>query len=228
MRFFTKIRIVFPLVIVCSLNSERVQAGIISFEDGFSEGDVVTDVLTSDNVVSFGVTGSNNAWVHKVGGNRTAFAPVDTPNGGNPGMFFLSDEAAVGSGLSNVGNYFLSFDRAITGLAIDTYDFRADGGASAGDVVTLELASDALFTSIVGSDSFTIAAGDIDGITRTLMVDLQPNQQALFARLVHSGSDIGTGIDNIRFSTIPEPTSALAWTLLLGTAIWSRRYRRAR
>jgi len=212
----------------CYFGCDRSHAGLITFEshEGFAEGDVVTTVLTPDNAVSFSVPGSPNAWVHKVGGRRTAFVRGDTPAGGRPGMLFLSDEPAVIDRLGNVGEYFLSFERPISSLSVDTYDYRADGGGAVGDMVTLELfSSEDLLTSLVGSDSFTVPDGEIDGITKTLSVDLLSGTSALFARILHSGRDVGTGIDNVRFDTVmPEPASVVVWSLF-GLALMLTRRR---
>lgn len=217
-------------VVACCLAGHTARAGLITFESGFSEGDVVTAVNTLDNVVTFSVPGSSNAWIHAVGGPTTAFVPNDTPSGGNPGEFFLSDEPTVNTTdamLTNVGDYFMDFANPISSLSVDTYDYRADGGSQPQDTVMLELASDSAFLSIVGSDMFTITGGEADGITRTLSVNLLDGTRALFARIRHSGSDIGTGIDNLRFGTVPEPSSAVVWSLLGVALFCARRRRRA-
>ena len=55
---------------------------------------------------------------------------------------------------------------------------------------------------------------------------LNPTGQIRSARIVHSGEDVGTGIDNITFNTVPEPATltlaALSFAGLAGYG-WRRR-----
>ncbi|MBP0015963.1 MAG: PEP-CTERM sorting domain-containing protein, partial [Cyanobacteria bacterium SBLK] len=84
-----------------------------------------------------------------------------------------------------------------------------------GDTVTLNVFSD-LFSTNIGSSTFTITPGLPDPNLETLFVNLSGNL-IRSASIVHSGSDGGTGIDNITFTRkVPEPSSLLG-LLVLGT-----------
>jgi hypothetical protein len=127
------------------------------------------------------------------------------------GARFLTDELA-GPGLPNKAlNYFLSFAVPIMNLSLDLYDFR-DGGAQRGDTATLTLFSD-LFTTPVAVASFMIPLlpaplppdGNIVNLAAATGVF-----NVFSASLVFSGPDLGTGIDNVTFTSAPEP-----WSILL-------------
>lgn len=182
-------------------------AGTINFE-AIAEGTLLGGVATGDNTVTFGVglaTPTALGVVAGVGAPETAFAPNDSPAGAAAGSRFLTDEV---DGPTIGRNYFMTFASAISGLSLQLYDFRVDGGPAIGATATLSLYSDAAFTTLLASDVFTITGGEVDGNVVDLAVALG-GLPALSAAVRFSTQDIGTGIDNLSFTSVPEPGSLL-------------------
>lgn len=209
------------------LTGSSAQAGttVIDFE---SFGDVVpvTSVVVPGNVVTFSIIhptgGTTPAYTAKVGGSTTAFVPNDMPFGMQSGTF-LTDERA---GPNLTGDYRMQFANPISSLSLDLYDYRVDGGPGIGDRAILTVYSDSNWTSPIGSDIFTIPSpnpvdGNIEHLSVTLgsynilSADLTFVDGPLDANL--SGTDVGTGIDNIAINTIPAPGAILLGAL--GTGI---------
>ena len=191
----------------------------IDFESGFSDLQPVNTILAGENQVTFstgpGSTGGiSPAFIAEVGGRVTGFAPYDgagTAIEADIDSFFLTDG-------DESFNYFIEFDRAVSSLGLDILDFRGDGGTLGGDV-TLTAFSD-LFSTAIGSTTFTIVPGLPDANLESLFVDATGNL-IQSASIVYSGSDWGTGIDNITFemetAAVPEPSSAIG-LLAIGAA----------
>lgn len=216
------------------------QGGIINFE-GFSDGDQVTSVITGDNIVSFvdavGPNPGMNSLFNAVQVGRPAggFARDDIPAPpGALGRIFLSDEFGTPSNnLSPDGAYGMSFALGITSLTLDVADYRADGGGRVGDRVRLRLfASDDLTGPAIGEDLFVInndPAQFPDGVVKSLSVTLQGGLIARSASVMNADhSDVGTGIDNIEFDSVPEPSTLAIWGAALGLAGLQRRRRNRR
>ena len=212
------------VTLVCTLS---LPATTIDFET-FNEGNNPNPVVVGGNTVTFG-TGAGavptgDAFVVEVGTPVRGFEPLDSPVGGLAGAKFLTDELA-GPGLPNQGlNYFMTFAVPIINLSLDLYDFR-DGGAGPGDTATLTLFSDA-FTTAVSTVTFMIPAIlPVDGN----VVNLAAASGAfniLSASLVFSAPDLGTGIDNLNFTSAPEPWSVFllgSGMLGMGRALRRRR-----
>ncbi len=184
-------------VSIAFLPVKVAEAGLIDFESGFANGDVVGLVTTTTNQVTFSVTGGGNGFIADVGGQYTAFWPNDTPSGGNPGSFFLTDEfprtySALG--------YFLSFAFPVLHLSLDLYDYEGAEGAYA----TLTVFEDVAMTIPIGTDVYTHGpTPPPDGNVRTLSV-LAPAGLIRTASLVFINPDNGTGIDNITFATATD------------------------
>lgn len=129
--------VAFSLILVAALNS---QAALIDFETGFADLDPVGAVVVLGIVVTFSV-GPNSGptgtgLIAQVGVPETAFVPNDTPAGGLGGAFFLTDERA---GPNLALDYFIDFSVPVSDLSLDFYDYRVDGGPSAGDTATLNV-----------------------------------------------------------------------------------------
>ncbi|MHC4198054.1 MAG: hypothetical protein ACYSRP_09150, partial [Planctomycetota bacterium] len=181
-------------VSIAFLPVKVAEADLIDFESGFANGDVVGLVTTTTNQVTFSVTGGGNCFIADVGGQYTAFWPNDTPSGGNPGSFFLTDEfprtySALG--------YFLSFAFPVLHLSLELYDYEGAEGAYA----TLTVFEDVAMTIPIGTDVYTHGpTPPPDGNVLTLSV-LAPAGLIRAASLVFINPDNGTGIDNITFAT---------------------------
>ena len=73
------------------------------------------------------------------------------------------------------------------------------------------------FTGLVAKDSFTIMGDEVEGVVRSLSV--VSDMPVLSALLEHNGGDVGTAIDNIRFTTVPEPGSFVSLLFGLGICV---------
>lgn len=200
-------------------------AGFINFESGFVDQQRIYAVDTGDNVVDFSVWTSADtlahdyAYVARAGGRETAYAPGDRiPLGHDGGSFFATDEY---DGPRRAFNYRFDFANGIRSFGLDLYDYRADGGARIGDSVTLYLYDSG--SAVVGSQTHIITSGLPDANLFSFDVDLG-ELVAMSAYLDFSRPDVGTGIDNLRFASVPEPgTYALFGLGLLGLA-YARRH----
>jgi hypothetical protein len=209
------------LTIPCLAN-----ATVINFESGFSDLDPVGVVVVPGNSVTFSVgpsTGpTGTAIIAGVGGPETAFVSNDTPAGGVGGSFFLTDER---SGPRMELDYFIEFATAVSNLSLDLYDYRRDGGPSIGDMATLTVFSDVIGGTVVGMATYTIPSPNpVDGNVAHLSI-LTPTSPIMAAHLSFSEGDVGTGIDNITFETVPEPATASLLGLALCGLLGVRRRR---
>ncbi len=213
---FIKSIIVSSLGMAC-LGISNASGGLIDFEDQkYRDGEKI-DVITVDGVdVTFGTLDRNDKiYIAEVGGKKTSgFAPNDTPSGGDPGNYFATDE--TGNSLNHSDDYSINFSQAVQNVTLDTYDYRADGGAKVGDTVTLS-AYDEL-NRLIGSDVYTITGKEPEGNVITFGIKASGIYRL---ELVHSRSDVGTGIDNLSFevsvAAVPEPAE---WAMIgLGAVV---------
>jgi len=212
------------------LTTRFAHGDFINFETGFTDLQPVNVVSTSTNKVTFAVgTGSPTgpAFIAEAGDPLTAFGtsvdpvlPNDTPVGGGS-SFSLTDADVTNSPELD---YFLSFALPVLNLTLDLYDYRTpEGPVQVGDAATLTAFSDS-FVTPVAMDIFTVTGGLPDGNVATLMIS-SPSAPILSASLTFSAPDGGTAIDNIRFTTIPEPSAGL---LFLVTTLCMVKYRTRR
>lgn len=243
-----KRNLIWMLVLVgAGLVASPVQADTITFE-GIAEGTSITSINTPTNTVTFFTGGLSDpgdigAWAHKYGtggAGRTAYAPADNvpvcvtvdPCGPSAlGQTFLSDETTLNETLESRLPYGFSFSNAVTSLSLDLLDFRGDGGSADTIIVTFWKNSD--FSG--ASEEFQIdidpnwgdpsgyrfsASGLGIGTFSSFAVDV--TEQEGFAE------DVGTGIDNLTYETIPEPgTLGLIGAGLLGLVARARRRRQS-
>lgn len=185
--------------------------GFIDFEDQkYKDGEKV-DVITVDGVdVTFGtLTWKERIYIAELGGKQSdQFIPDKSEAADAAGKYFLTDEK--GKKASSSYDYSLEFSQAVQNVTLDGYDFRADGGAKVGDTVTLS-AYDEL-NRLIGTDVYTISGKEPDGNVVTFGIKASGIQRL---ELVHSGVDVGTGIDNLRFevsvAAAPEPAE---WAMI--------------
>jgi hypothetical protein len=191
----------------------------IDFE-GFGDKQPYGIVVTGDNIVTFSVgsPGGGPGYTAVVGGPETAFVPMDTPVGQISGTF-LTDETA---GPVLELDYYMTFAKPVSSLGLDLYDYRVDGGPKTGSTATLTVYSD-LFTTSVGTDVFTVPTPNpADGNIEHLSV-VNNSFNIWSASVIFDLPDVGTGIDNIEFNTIPAPGAILLGSIGVGLVGWLRR-----
>jgi hypothetical protein len=183
-----------------------------------------------------GSLSTSSAYGADQGTPKTAFANNeegdDTVDGSANGEF-LTDEP---QGNSIARDYLFAISGIpILDFGLDLYDFGDSLFSGTGGTATLQAFSDTGWTSPIGAAAtyvvpdFSITPFD-DGNIQTLHVN--PGTSIGSVRLSFStgastpGQDTGTGIDNITWSTIPEPgTVVLFGTGLLGLAAMARKRR---
>ena len=204
--------------------ARAVTGDLIDFETGFERKDEVTSITTASNTISFSTEGlfPGTTFIAEVGTMpKDAFERVidfvihgDTPFGGNPGRYFLTD------GAGNQNDIVFDFELPVSSFSLDLYDFVGDGGAFIGDSISLRAFSDAARTSEVASAVYTVPFPQpADGSTETLSVAADSIKSVL---LDFDVFDRGTGFDNISFVTVPEP-SAFALALMGLLSLYRRR-----
>jgi hypothetical protein len=215
----------FILAISFAVYIRPSSAELIDFETGYTRLQVVSEIVTPTNALTVSTEGGNNLplFIAQVGRNpKDAFEKVvmqnsvpvvlgDTPDGGNPGRYFLTD------GKDGVGNFVFSFRVPISTFSVDLYDFVGDGGASPSDTATLRAFSDSRRTTDMATDQFTAPWPKApDGFAVTLSVQAENMSMIV---LEFSTFDRGTGIDNIRFNPVPEPATLLFFAIGLAALI---------
>ena len=171
--------------------SEWTDGDTVDFETGFVDMQQLSAITTATNVIGFSVSGGGPIVIAQVGAPITAFEPNDDPVGGFPGSFFMSD------GTSTVArDYFFTFDRPISSLSLDLYDFEASGRTA-----TLSVFAGSDFSQLLTQDS--TGGSTIDGGVVSLNIPFAP-ESIRSASLTFDIGDNGVGIDNISFSTIPD------------------------
>ena len=222
--------IVTAFIVFCSVLAlgTRVAFGadMVDFETGYARLDAVSSVFTRTNTMRISVSESGRMFIANVGIPKDGFEVVidsvlqyDIPIGGNPGNFFLTD------GPEGENHFLFDFDLPISEFGLDLYDFVGDGGARPTDFATLQAFSDAARTNLVADSVFVVPRPrPVDGSVITMSV-AAPLIRAVSLRF--STFDRGTGIDNIRFVTVPEP-AAITFFALGAVALvfwWARRAR---
>jgi hypothetical protein len=214
------------LVVGLALTGSSAQAGttVIDFE-GLGDVTPITSIAVPNNVVTFSIihpTGAvTPAYTAMVGGPVTAFVSNDMPAGMRTGTF-LTDET---NGPSLTGEYRMQFAKPVASLSLDLYDYRVDGGPAAGDQAILTVYANSDFTGALATDVFTIPVPNpVDGNIENLAIDWG-NFSILSATVTFTGADVGTGIDNVTFATIPAPGAMILGALGTGLVGYFRRRR---
>jgi len=220
----------FFAVVICA---GGLTAGLIDFEGDVTDGAAQGSISRDGTTVSFfttpsGVLTPDDAFGAVQGLPKTAFENFeeghDVADGAENGDF-LTDEP---TGQSIAKDYLFSIlGFPIVDFGLDLYDF-GDGGSSAGGTATLQAFSDPGWLVPIGAPATYLIAGVFnDGNIQNLFVS--PGASIGSVRLSFSlagGQDVGTGVDNIAWTAIPEPgTVALFGTGLLALAAIARRRR---
>jgi hypothetical protein len=200
-----------------------LHAGLIDFQSlaGLVEGSVVPNLTADGVVVSF-----ENAIVAKYGGPVFAFTVGETLDTGSQAPFSNSDNVfitdALGVGTSNQhaipsGPVVMTFDTPVTALRFLAVDI--DLGEEVTAVVKNQSNAilDSIVTSVGGDGLNTLFDfGSVSGI-RSLSI--------AFSK-VQSNGNAAIGIDNLAFTAVPEPATAVLWSVLGiagAVAAWRRR-----
>jgi hypothetical protein len=230
-------KLFFTLALVMSVNV--LSAGLIDFTGdvigvGGDGGAIVSasdDGTTVDFFVSVsGVTTPTAAFGAVEGDPKTAFVNndegSDSIDGGGNGEF-VTDEP-TGQSISRDYLFRIS-GLTILDFGLDLLDFGDSCCSADGGTATLQAFSDANWSVPIGAaDVYTIAGPFVDGNVQSLFVN--PGLAIGSVRLSFStgaltpGQDTGTGIDNVTWTTIPEPgTVALFGTGLLALGAIARK-----
>ena len=238
MHRFSKLFLALALVIsVSALTAGTIDfTGVPGFADGMPLASASDDGTTvSFNVSLSGLTVPTAAFGATQGLPKTAFENFvegDDVSDGSANGEFLTDEP---SGQSISRDYLFSISGVtILDFGLDLYDFGDSPGAGQGGVATLQAFSDAVWSVPIGAPAiytadFTMTPFN-DGNIQSLFVN--PGTPIGSVRLSFStgigtpGQDTGTGVDNISWTTIPEPgTVVLFGTGLLALAAFARKRR---
>lgn len=235
MHRFSKLFLALALVISVS----GMTAGTIDFTGvpGFVDGAALASASDDGTTVSFftapsGSLVTSSAFAAVQGAPKTAFTNdeegVDTADGSANGEF-LTDEPA-GNSISR-DYLFRITGVSILDFGLDLYDFGDSLFSGPGGVATLQAYSDLAWSVPIGAAAtYTVVGPFNDGNIQSLFVN--PGASIGSVRLSFStgaatpGQDTGTGIDNITWTTIPEPgTVVLFGTGLLALAAFARKRR---
>ena len=207
-------RILIPIVLTtssCLLACNQAHADLIDFETGFVDRQQILELTTPTNKIMISLNAGGPAEIAEVGGPITAFEPRDDPLGGFPGRYFMHDGSTAFS-----RNFIFIFDNPVSSLSFDLYDFEASGRTA-----TLSTFTNQNQTGFVGEDTSGGSPED-GGIVKMSFTSIDtPFKSAIFEL---DRIDRGYGIDNIQFTTVPEP--AFLSVLTLGLPILLRRKRR--
>lgn len=226
-----KKRRVASLFVGCVLLVAQAFATVVIDFESYGPGTSLGTVTTPDgNQVTFGVglaAPTYPAYVAGVGAPLEAFQPNDTPD--LPALIgnrFLTDEL---NGPVWDYDYFITFQIPVVYLGLHILDYRRDGDWSdapgPGSSAHLIGYADSSFTTPIAITSFTLTAfNPPDGNVQWLEIT-NPPAPIYAARITFEGNDPGTGIDNVTFVSLPEPTTlGLVGVGLLGLALRRRRW----
>ncbi len=222
-------------VIVCAAGTTYGIPATINFENFGNEGDLVSSInvpggLTVDFSTESPAGDASLPLIGEFGVPRVGFqtGPVDETARNadrsiytDGGRFFLTD------GLRRTYDYIMDFSIPVENLSLDLYDYRGDGphvSANLG-VDSVELQVFDMAGTQIGSDSYTLpTTRPIDGNVLNLGVSVAGIKSA---RLHFNGIEGGTGIDNLVFEFVPEPSGLGLLSLgLIGLLGLGRRERR--
>ncbi|NEP88827.1 MAG: PEP-CTERM sorting domain-containing protein [Okeania sp. SIO2C2] len=196
--------------------------GVVDFESGFTDGQLVNSVTANNgNVLTFWTgnqTPTSNPEIAQIGDPITAFSSSDGATlQSQIGNFFLTD------GLSGPGasNYFIEFSQAVSEVSIDLLDLDALSVNGGPGVATVTVFSDS-FSTVINSQDFLGSTGPVSLETLdtfSISGNLNAIKSLSIVYSVNGAGDIGTGIDNITFTqfepsqgetqSTPEPASIL-------------------
>jgi PEP-CTERM motif len=239
MRRLTKLFLAVALV----MSVAGLAAGVINFNtasDNGTSGQPFGSASDAGTTVDFWVglnsltcPGSCNPGVElttaygaEPGDPTTAFDTSDQRAGGDSP--FLTDEP---NGPDLDLDYFLVFSGVnILNLTLDVLDYGGDGGAEAGNFATLQVFStpdwDPANLLPGGSVSGPPIGAFIDGLVTPLSFFGAGGLPIRSARVTFSAPDIGTGIDDVRWTAVPEPaTVVLFGSGLLALVAFARKRR---
>ncbi|NES05847.1 MAG: PEP-CTERM sorting domain-containing protein [Okeania sp. SIO2F4] len=194
--------------------------GVVDFETGFTDGQLVNSVTADNgNVLTFGIgdqAPTSLPEIAQIGGPLTAFSASDGATlQSEIGNFFLTD------GLPGASNYFIEFSQAVSEVSIDLLDLDALSFNGGPGVATVTVFSDS-FSTVINSEDFLGSTGPVSSETLDTF-SISGNSNAIkslsIVYSVNGRGDTGTGIDNITFTqfepsqggsqSTPEPASIL-------------------
>jgi hypothetical protein len=221
---------IFVIAALICLYPFSAGADLITFESmGFTENDNVGAITTATNIVSFfqnkATPGGDFALkVSQVGGtSQHAFTTTimgstvyDTPIGGDPGQFFLTDANIQ----ANEESYYFQFANPVNSLSLDLYDYDNGTGEP-----YLTAYSNSDWTGNVGTSATIPASSKADGSVFNLSLS-NPSEPFYSATLTWTTGTVDdeTGIDNFAFNTVPIPGAFwLLGSSLIGIAAVCKR-----
>lgn len=203
--------LVFAILTTASFFAHELRAERIDFESGFTDQQTVDFINTPGNVVEVfvGSPGSREqAFIAEVGGAVTGFIPNDGSSlTSEIGSYFLTDGTDTPAVGSSTFSYFFQFEKAISYFEIALLDFQDGLPVGTPAVVTATAYSDG-FVNQVATNSIAISQSSPDPSVFSLSVG---DGTTLFTsvEIANSIEDSGTGVDNIEFVTVPEPSSMM-------------------
>ncbi len=224
-------------LVVCATGTTYGGSVLINFEGFGNEGDPVSSIDVGGLTVEFdterttGLGDNSLPFIGEIGAPRVGFqsAPSDEmPKNADGTIYTEGGRFHLTDGLRQTHDYLMDFSLPVANLSLDLYDYRGDGPHVKADLVV-----DNVALVVFDSDGVEIASTtyalpeirEIDGNVVTLGVSANGIRSA---RLVFTGTEGGTAIDNIAFEFVPEPAGlSLAGFGLMGLLGLVRRGRRS-
>ena len=215
MRTFATALVVITIVCLANTSASAVLMNIDFEAEGAMMGEGAQ--ITTIDIATFSVFGaaSGNPRLAAPGGANRGFQNLiegsDVPDTTSP-LFDPNSRFFITNGSQDPkdnSNYAIDFSTDVTMFSLQLYDYRADGNPEDGmpGVDSVDLIG-YLDGGVVETVSWTVPdPRPIDG--NIVELALSGATQVDRVEVVFNGHDLGTGIDNVTYEAVPEPSAAV-------------------